>query len=189
LAQSKKSQKATKVSKETESMVVMGQIISPFGVLGWVKVFPFTEFVDGLLDYPVWWVGKGDGKWREMNVAECNVHTKMLTALLEQCADRTAAMMLSGMQIAIPRNQLPVLSDSGEDGYYWSDIIDLKVVNLQGEELGNVTGLMESGSSDVLQVRSLKEGKSERLIPFVDQVIVKVDLKACWIIVDWGLDY
>lgn len=170
-------------------MIVMGQIISPFGVLGWVKVFPFTEFVDGLLDYPVWWVGKGDGKWREMNVAKCNVHTKMLTALLEQCADRTAAMMLSGMQIAIPRNQLPVLSDSGEDGYYWSDIIDLKVVNLQGEELGNVTGLMESGSSDVLQVRSLKEGKSERLIPFVDQVIVKVDLKTCRIIVDWGLDY
>jgi 16S rRNA processing protein RimM len=98
-------------------------------------------------------------------------------------------MMLSGMQIAIPRNQLPVLSDSGEDGYYWSDIIELKVVNLQGEELGNVTGLIESGSSDVLQVRSLKESKSERLIPFVDQVVVKVDLKACQIIVDWGLDY
>ncbi len=82
-----------------------------------------------------------------------------------------------------------MLTDSGEDGYYWSDIIDLKVVNLQGEELGNVTGLIESGSSDVLQVRSLKESKSERLIPFVDQVVVKVDLKACQIIVDWGLDY
>ena len=189
MAQSKKPQKATKVSEATEPMVVMGRIVGSFGVLGWVKVFPFTEFVDGLLDYPVWWVGKGDGKWREVKVTKCNVHAKMLTAVLEQCADRTAAMMLRGMQIAIPRNQLPVLSDSGEDGYYWSDMIDLKVVNLQDEELGNVTGLLESGSSDILQVQSLKEGKSERLIPFVDQVIVKVDLEVHQIIVDWGSDY
>ncbi|MEE8150782.1 MAG: ribosome maturation factor RimM [Nitrosomonadaceae bacterium] len=187
--QSKKPQKATKVSEAAEPMVVMGRIVGSFGVLGWVKVFPYTEFVDGLLDYPVWWVGKGDGKWRELKVTKCNIHAKMLTAELEQCTDRTAAMMLRGMQIAIPRNQLPVLSGSGKDGYYWSDMIALKVVNLQGEELGNVTGLLESGSSDVLQVQSLKEGKNERLIPFVDQVIVKVDLEAHQIIVDWGLDY
>ena len=170
-------------------MVVMGRIVGPFGVLGWMKVFPYTEFVDGLLDYPVWWVGKGDEKWYEMKVAECHIHAKMLTALLEQCADRTAAMMLKDMQVAIPRNQLPVLSDSGEDGYYWTDIIDLKVINLQGEELGNVTGLLESGSNDILKVQSLQECKNERLIPFVDHVIVKVNLEAHQIIVDWELDY
>lgn len=187
--QSKKPQKVTKVNEAAEPMVVMGRIVGSFGVLGWVKVLPYTEFVDGLLDYPVWWVGKGDGKWREVKVTECNVHAKMLIAVLEKSADRTAAMMLRGMQIAIPRIQLPVLSDSGEDGYYWSDMINLKVVNLQGEELGNVAGLLESGSSDILQVHNLKDGKSERLIPFVDQVIMKVDLEAHQITVDWGLDY
>lgn len=187
--QGKKLQKAIKLSEAAESMVVMGRIIGPFGILGWIKVFPYTEFVDGLLEYPVWWVGKGDGKWYEMKVAECNIHAKVLTALLDQCADRTTALTLKDMQVAIPRNQLPVLSDSGIDEYYWTDLINLNVINLQGDELGNVTGLLESGSNDILKVQSLKECKNERLIPFVNQVIVKVDLESHQIIVDWGLDY
>ncbi len=78
----------------------------------------------------------------------------------------------------------------GEDGYYWSDLIGLEVVNLQGEELGKVVaGLLETGANDVLQVQNSKEGGSERLIPFISEIIVKVDLKAGRMTVDWGMDY
>ena len=97
-------------------------------------------------------------------------------------------MKLKGMQVAVPRDLLPVLSKNGNDGYYWSDLIGLEVVNLQNEELGKVTWLLETGANDVLQVR-IKEDERERLIPFVNQVIVKVDLKGCRITVDWGVDY
>lgn len=170
-------------------MVVMGRITGPFGVLGWIKVFPYTESVDGLLDYPIWWLGEGNGEWREVKVAGCEVHGNILTAALEPYADRTAAMRLKGMQIAVPRSRLPGLSKSGKDGYYWSDLIGIEVVNLQNEALGKVTGLLETGANDVLQVQSLVEGEKERLIPFVGQVIIKVDLKTCRITVDWGMDY
>ncbi len=187
--QNKNLREAAKPSDPVEPMVVMGRIIGPFGVSGGIKVFPYTEHVDGLLDYPAWWLGRNDADWREVKVAGCDVHGSVLTAVLEQCADRTAAMGLKGMQIAIPRSQLPVLSKSGKDGYYWSDVIGLEVVNLQNEELGIVTGLLETGANDVLQVQSLKEGEGERLIPFISQVITKVDLKACRITVDWGMDY
>jgi len=170
-------------------MVVMGRIVGSFGVYGWVKIFPFTEFVDGLLNYPIWWLGKGEGEWREIKVIKCNVHSKILVSLLEQCSDRTAAMKLKNMLIAIPRNQLPALSSSGNDGYYWEDLVGLKVVNLQSEELGSVIGIIASSSNDILQVQSLKEGESERLIPFINKVIVNVDIGAHQIIVDWGSDY
>jgi 16S rRNA processing protein RimM len=170
-------------------MVVMGRIVGSFGVYGWVKIFPFTEFVDGLLSYPIWWIGKGDGEWREIKVIKCNAHAKILVSLLEQYTDRTAAMKLKNMLIAIPRNQLPALSNSGKDGYYWEDLVGLKVVNLQSEELGSVIGIIASSSNDILQVQSLKEGESERLIPFINKVIVKVDIGAHQIIVDWGSDY
>src|SRR5687768_2007074 len=170
-------------------MTVMGRVIGPYGVAGWIKVFPYTENIDGLLDYPKWWLGRGDGNWRVFKVAGSEVHGNVLTALLEQYEDRTEAMRLKGLEVAIPRSQLPVLSKSGKDGYYWSDLIGLEVVNLQGEELGKVAGLLETGANDVLQVQSLEDGEGERLIPFIDQVIVKVDLKARRIMVDWGADY
>lgn len=166
----------------------MGRIAGPFGVQGWVKVFPYTEDVESLLDYPVWWLREGEdaGEWREVKVTECRLHGKLLAAALERCTDRTVALGLKGMQVAIPRSQLPKLSKSGKDGYYWADLIGMEVVNLQGEVLGKVTGLLETGTNDVLQVQTEEK---ERLIPFVGAVIVKVDLQACRITVDWGLDY
>ncbi len=190
------------ITEVTDQMVVMGRISGPYGILGWIKVFPYTEYVDGLADYPVWWLGSsgsggvgsgGGGKWREVKVNECAIHGNLLTASLEHCLDRTAAMRLKGLQIAVPRSQLPVLSNTGEDGYYWSDLIGLEVVNLQGESLGKVTGLLETGANDVLQVQGPKEGEGEsegeRLIPFINHVIVKVDLAASRITADWDLDY
>jgi len=189
LAQNNKPQQTANPSETAEPMVVMGRIAGPFGVLGWIKVLPFTEYVDGLLDYPVWWLGKGDGEWRQVKISECNVHGRTLTAAIEQCNDRTAAAQLKGLQIAIPRNQLPALARNGKDGYYWSDLIGLEVINLQGELLGEVTGLLETGANDVLQVQNQQAGAAERLIPFVAQVIVKVDLEAHRMTVDWGMDY
>ncbi|MBT3888266.1 MAG: ribosome maturation factor RimM [Nitrosomonadaceae bacterium] len=171
-------------------MAVMGRIVGSFGVYGWVKILPFTESVNGLLSYPIWWLGNDDddGEWNEIKVIKCNAHSKILIALLDQCTDRTAAMKLKNTLIAIPRNNLPVLSDSGEEGYYWEDLVGLKVVNLQDEELGSVVGIIAS-SNDILQVQSLKEGERERLIPFINKVIVKVDIGTHQIIVDWGSDY
>lgn len=168
-------------------MVVMGQIVGSFGVYGWVKVYPFTESQSGLLNYPVWWLGKGDGNWCETKVIDCNIHSKLLVSLLERCTDRTAAMKMKNMLIAVPRVLLPALPTSGEEGYYWEDLIGLEVVNLRNEELGKVIGIIESVSNDILQVQGLEE--SERLIPFVNKVIVNVDLENYQIIVDWGLDY
>ncbi len=167
----------------------MGHITGAFGVSGWIKVFPYTEYIDGLLDYPAWWLGKNDADWHEVKVAGCEVHGSVLIAVLEQYTDRTAAIRLKSMQIAIPRSQLPVLSKNGKDGYYWSDLIGLVVVTLQNEELGKVVGLLETGANDVLRVQSLNKGEGERLIPFISQVIITVDLKAGRITVDWGMDY
>ena len=52
-----------------------------------------------------------------------------------------------------------------------------------------IIGLVRTGANDVLQVRSMKEDQQERLVPFIDQVIVEVDLKTRKLIIDWGLDY
>ena len=71
-----------------------------------------------------------------------------------------------------------------------SDLIGADVVNIQGENLGKVTGLLETGANDVLQVHSTDSlNKKERLIPYVETVIKEIDLASSRIIVDWGSDY
>ena len=162
-------------------MVIMGRVTGPYAVGGWIKVFPYTEYVNGLLDYPDWWLGSEGGKWHKFKVIEGGVHGSVLLASLERCADRDAAARLKGLKIAIPRRLLPVLPESGEEGYYWSDLIGLAVINLQGEALGKVAGLLETGANDVYIVNSLDYG--EILIPATDETILKTDIDAGLVIV------
>lgn len=169
----------------------MGHIIGPHGILGYVKVAHYTEDLDALLAYPIWWVGNNDTVgWRRMNVKSCFVHAGRLVVALENVTDRTHAFKLKGMEIAVPKSQLPVLPENGDSGYYWIDLISAEVVNIQGDRLGYVVGLLETGANDVLRVKgSTAKDQRERLIPFIDHVVVQVDLRNKKILVDWGLDY
>lgn len=164
-------------------MVIMGRVASAHGIRGWVKIQPFTEYLDSLLDYDTWWIGQEHGPWREVEVAQCEVHNKTLAALLAGCPDRNAAERLKGLLIAVPRSQLP---EQDEDEYYWSDLIGMSVVNEAGEHLGTVTNLLETGANDVLTV---KGDSGEVLIPFVDAVVKRVDETDRTILVDWAADY
>jgi 16S rRNA processing protein RimM len=168
-------------------MVVMGHVIGPFGIKGWIKVFPGTEAIDGLLAYPTWWIGRDNGGWQEIAVTDSHINDRTLAVKLGECADRTEAALLKGMQIAIPRNRLPDLPKNGDNGYYWSDLMGLTVINLQGDKLGIVSGFIETGANDVLKVEDPTAG--EKLIPFIDQVVVNVNLDLCQLVVDWGVDY
>lgn len=159
----------------------MGRIAAPFGVKGWVKVQPLTAQARSLLDYPVWWVERG-GEWHRHEVAAARVQANAVVAQLAGCEDREAAAAFRGRSIAVPRSELP-RAQAGE--HYWADLIGLAVVNGKTQELGRITGVLQTGANDVLVV----EGERERLIPFIADVIREVDVPAGTVRVEWDADY
>ena len=159
----------------------MGRLGAPFGIKGWIKVQPYTETPDSLFDYDIWQVGR-DETWQDFEVEEAAIHGDGLIAKLAGIDDRDQAFALRGREIAVNREELP---EAAEDEYYWNDLIGLTVVNRAGVELGQVAGLMETGSQDVLVVK----GDRERLIPFVDAYVTRVDMPGKRIDVDWELDW
>jgi 16S rRNA processing protein RimM len=158
----------------------MGRVAAPFGVKGWIKVQVFTETVEGLLDYPTWWVGK-EGSWQAFQLEEGAPHGQVVLAKLAGTEDREAVAKLKGMDIAVPRDALP----EAKDEYYWADLVGLQVVNREGIELGRVDSLLDNGAQSVLVVK----GERERLIPFVPVHVDRVELEAGRILVDWQQDY
>jgi 16S rRNA processing protein RimM len=167
-------------------MVVMGRIVAPYGVYGWLKVLPDTEVLDGLFDYDTWWIGKQDN-WREVVVEQAKIHNDVLVVKLAGVDDRDQAFACKGLQVAVPRDDLPA---PGENEYYWSDLIGLAVKNQQNVDFGYVTDVFETGANDVLVVKTGKEnGNIERLIPFIDQVVIEVDVSAKTMLVDWDADF
>ena len=173
-------------------MVVMGRVVAPYGVYGWLKVIPDTEAIDGLFDYDTWWLGKGDD-WREMVVETAKLHNDVIVVKLEGIDDRDAAFACKGKQIGVPRDQLP---EPEPNEYYWSDLIGLRVKNQQGVDFGLIEDVFETGANDVLVVKpevikseTHKDKPQERLLPFIASVVLEVDLKAKTMLVDWDEDF
>ena len=116
----------------------------------------------------------------------------MVVASAQEVADRDAAEALRGAAVFVSRASFP---SAGDDEYYWVDLIGLAVVNREGDLLGHVTGLIDTGAHSVLRVRRADAAAdaaveaAERLIPFVAAYVDSVDLAAGQIRVDWGLDY
>ncbi len=167
---------------DRNSPVVVGKLMGPHGVKGWLKVYSWTQPRENILSYNPWLL-RQDGEWRSVKVIDGRKQGKSIVVSLDGIGDRDQALAMRDVEVAIRREQLDTL---GRGEYYWSDLIGMQVRNLAGESLGEVTGLLETGADDVLVIR----GDIERLVPFSQPQIVKsVDLDAGEIIVDWELDY
>ncbi len=164
----------------------MGRVVAPYGILGWLKIQPHTEYLDGLLDYPVWSLGRQDGlrktPWQAYTLETAKVHNDVLVVKLKGVNDRDAALKCKGLHVAVPRAELP---EAEEGEYYWSDLIGLEVTNQQGVALGLVVELFETGANDVLVVK----GDRERLIPYTDQAVLEIDLAKKTMLVDWDAEF
>ena len=84
--------------------------------------------------------------------------------------------------MAVPRAELPA---TRENEYYWGDLVGSQAANREGEPLGEVTGLIETGSNPVLVLK----GERERLVPFIADVVAEVDLARRRLVLDWDKDF
>ena len=168
-------------------MVVLGKIVAPYGLQGAVKIHPFADDPRAWSKLPQWWLGKegaDPASWQPTRLIRCKLRDDVLVAELECLPDRNASEAAKGMLIGVPHDGLP---PTGENEYYWADLIGLEVLNTHDQSLGHVLGLIETSANDVLRVGDGED--RERLLPFVATVVLDVDLSARRLRVDWEADW
>lgn len=170
-----------------EDLIVLGKITSVHGVRGEVKIYSFTDPIDNLLDYTAWTL-KRDGEVKQVELVSGRLQGKVLVAKLKGLDDREVARTFAGFDICVPRALLPDLDD-GE--FYWHQLEGLKVIDLQGQLLGRIDHLLETGSNDVMVVKPCPGSLDdrERLLPYTEQCVQQVDLAAGEMRVDWDADF
>jgi 16S rRNA processing protein RimM len=182
-----------------DDLTQVGYVSGAYGVTGSIRVTPFSADADALLNVKTWWLDKPG--LHSVTVRTAKLHGGDVVAQLVGVVGRDASEALKGAQVTIPRSQFPELP---AEEYYWSDLIGLEVVNLQGEALGQVTDMMDNGVQSIFRISPAADAAAadaaaadatadakapERLIPYVDQYVKTIDLAAKKITVDWGLDY
>lgn len=168
--------------------VVLGKIVSVHGVRGAVKVYSHTDPLDNVLDYAEWSLNRGSEQ-RTVSVLGGRVQGRVLVVNLKGIDDRNKAEELVNFEISIASDALPELEDGD---FYWHQLEGLQVVNLEGQLLGKVDHLLETGSNDVMVVKPCAGSvdQRERLLPYLPgQFVIKVDLEAQVMQVDWDAEF
>jgi 16S rRNA processing protein RimM len=180
--------------------IEVARIVDAWGIKGWFRVQPYASDPQALFSSKRWFLRAPEpvaGRPASrpvpalaplpplLRITQAREHGDDVVAAAHDISDRNAAEALRGARVFVSRTSFPT---PGDDEFYWVDLIGLSVFNREGVCLGEVTGLIDNGAQSVLQVRADAQS-AQRLIPFVDAHVDRVDLAARRIEVDWGLDY
>ncbi len=147
--------------------VAVGRVARPWGLHGDVKVVPLSDFPDRFAAGAQLTVGGV-----ERTVERSRSQRGDLFLKLSGIDDPDEAEALRGLLLEVPEAELHALP---EGDYYHFQLQGLTVRTTAGESLGEVVEVLEPGGNPVLVVRG---GRGEVLIPFIEDVIRRVELDA-----------
>jgi 16S rRNA processing protein RimM len=168
----------TAASKDGDEIVI-ARVVKARGIRGEVACVVETDFpgrFSSLKEASVW---MPDGTRCILKVEDHWFHKDRVILKFEGYDTMTEARNLVGARLVISERDLKPLTD-GE--FFEHQLIGSIAVSSGGQVLGLVTGLLRTGGTDVLVVRS-DDGR-ERLIPFADEICISVDVNAKRITVD-----
>ncbi|HZO32789.1 MAG TPA: ribosome maturation factor RimM [Chloroflexota bacterium] len=167
---------------EPGAFLVVARVLRPHGTQGELSCEIVTEFpqrfrrTKRLFMTPPAGPGRGeplDGATpRPYGVTRARVaphrgHSEVILSL-EGVPDRDAAEALRGWIVQVPEGEAWTLP---RGRFYWHQIVGLRVVTAEGEEIGTVSEILETGANDVYVVSG---SGGERLIPAIKQVITEI---------------
>jgi 16S rRNA processing protein RimM len=160
--------------EELKELVVVGRVRRPTGIKGTLLV----EIYSGIPDRFI--VGDSviaDGQ--EYEIVETGKSGDSAKLRFDGINSIEKADRFRDIELSVPAEELP---DNPPGVYYHYEILGSDVTTLDGQHLGTLTEILETGSNDVLIITGKpapdKNKGDEILVPVLDGVIVDVDRKA-----------
>ncbi len=160
--------------------VVIGKILSPHGIGGMVKVFPYSDFPDRvqLLEEVEL---EQDSRRRVYSVEKASVHGSYWLIKFQGVDGRNMAEELRGSLVRIPRKErLPL----PEGSYYHDQLEGLQVFDTAGNLLGTVVEIIPGGGHDQIIIDRADQKDKTIFIPAVKEFIEQVNLSQGTMVVE-----
>ena len=154
-----------------EKYLRVGVIANTHGVRGEVKVYPTTENIKRFDYLKVAVIDTGKEKIN-VNVTGVKYFKNMVILKFEQYDNMDQVIPLKGMDLLVTReNAIPL----AEGEHYIVDMIGCKIITDDGNTLGELTDVMQTGANDVYVVKTT-DGKEVQL-PAIKECVLEKDIE------------
>ncbi len=149
------------------NLIEIGQVVNTHGVRGEIKLNPWTDFLEDLLEVETFYYQE-KGQTVPLEVEKIRIHKNCAIIKAAGVDTMSEAEAFRGRTLFVEREEeLP-------DGrYYIADLIGLKVLTEEGE-FGVITDVFQTGANDVYEVR--REGASKAYLPAIRQVVLDINV-------------
>lgn len=154
---------------DDQDLLAVGRVLRPHGIRGDLLVKPYSETIRSIEAESQIYMGSLENPRTVLSIRS---HRSQMILRVEGSEDREAAEAFRGRELFIPMQTAEPLP---EGVFYRWQILGLAVVEAEGEHLGTVTDILETGANDVYIVRG--DGPRELLLPAIESVILEVDLQ------------
>ncbi len=165
-------------------MLEAGKIINTHGLRGEVKVAPWTDYPDDFENIDYVYVKKKTGD-EKLHISSVKYQKNNLIIKFREISDINEAETYKNLILYVERNMLGELP---EGVYYIADLLGSKVITAEGEEIGVIADIFNTGANDIYDVK--REGKKNMLIPVIDEIVKDIDIEKKVITIEMmeGLD-
>lgn len=163
----------------TENYFKVGTIVNTHGIRGEVKIMAITDFAaDRFKKGAELQIDTKQG-FLPVTVQTSRLHKNMWLVLFEGVTNINDIEKYKTHDVYVYGEARQALDD---DEYYYDEIIDSRVVDLAGNDIGVVSDIMVTGANDVWTIKRV--GKPDALIPMIDDVVKTVDVAHKLITID-----
>lgn len=157
-------------------MFRVGVVTSTHGVKGAVKVYPTTDDPKRFLDLKKVLFSKTDREEdaaRPLSITRVQFFKNQVILTFQEVSSMDEAEILKGGSLWITDEQAVPLE---KDEFYIRDFLEAQVQTEDGEKVGVISDIMETGSNFVLEI---KEPSGKRfLMPAIHDCILNMDKEA-----------
>lgn len=152
-----------------EDKLRVGVITSPHGIAGEVNVYPTTDDINRFKVLKKLYIDNGK-ELIKTQVESVKFFKGMAILKLDHITDRNMAEKFRKKDLLIDREDAVKLEE-GE--YFICDLVGLNIENEEGELLGVLEDVLQTGANDVYSVRR-SDGR-ELLIPVTDECVKNIE--------------
>jgi len=159
----------------TPPFLLLGQVLRPHGIRGELRVEVLTAYPERIGPEQRVYLGADPADVsaaRLYTIAQVRRHQQYLILQLAEIDDRNAAELLREQYVMVAFEDAIPLEDNE---YYLFQVIGLEVVTIDGEALGTVQEVLETGANDVFVVHG---PRGEVLLPVIDECVQRIDFDA-----------
>lgn len=168
--------------KLMEDLLQVGAITTTHGVRGEVKVFPTTDDVKRFKKLKKVLLDTGKG-YQELEITQVKFFKNLAILKFKGIDNINDIEKYKGRPLFVTRENAVKCE---KDEYFIADLIGIEVVTEQGEKLGELTDVIQTGANDVYVVRvdddspyvdMVADKKKELLLPAIRECVRNVDMQ------------